>query len=71
MNKKSAEIIKRKRLELELTQTQVAEMVRNRKVVTLSETFYRKVEKGYSMPTVVLAMEIADVLDTDVYEIWG
>jgi DNA-binding XRE family transcriptional regulator len=64
-------VIKERRLSLEMTQVQVAEMVRNRKIVTLSETFFRRIEKNIATPTVILAMEIADVLDTDVYEIWG
>jgi len=65
------EAIFSKRLELGLTQSQVAEMVRNRRVCTLSENHYRRIEKGYATPNVVIGMEIASVLDTDVYELWG
>lgn len=71
MSSRAGEIIKRKRLELEMTQVEVAEAVRNRKNVTLSENFFRRIEKGIAKPNVLIAMEIADVLDTDVYEIWG
>lgn len=69
--KRAAEVILAKRHELGMTQTQVAEHVRNRRITSLSEPFYRRIEKGLATPTVVIAMEIAAVLDTDVYSIWG
>ena len=69
--KQAGEAIYVRRLELGLTQTEVAERVRNRGVKTLSESHLRKIETGVATPTVVLGMEIATVLDTDVYAIWG
>jgi DNA-binding XRE family transcriptional regulator len=54
-----------------MTQCNVAEEVRNRKIVSLSEAHYRRIEKNIVTPSVMLAMEIAEVLDGDVYEIWG
>jgi DNA-binding XRE family transcriptional regulator len=68
---RAAKVIHQKRLELELTQVEVAERVRNRGVVSLSEPHLRRIEKGLALPTVIIAMEIAAVLDTDVYAIWG
>jgi transcriptional regulator with XRE-family HTH domain len=54
-----------------LTQCSVAEMVRNRGVVGLSEAHFRRIEKDIVIPSVKLSMEIADVLDSDVYQIWS
>jgi DNA-binding XRE family transcriptional regulator len=54
-----------------MTQMDVVHMVRERGVVKLSETHYRRLEKGQCLPSVLLAMELAAVLDSDVYEIWG
>jgi len=54
-----------------LTQCAVAEEVRNRRIVSLSEAHFRRIEKDIVKPSVMLAMEIAQVLDTDVYEVWG
>jgi DNA-binding XRE family transcriptional regulator len=53
-----------------LTQCNVAELVRNRRVVGLSEAHYRRIEKDIVTPSITLAMEIADVLESDVYQIW-
>lgn len=68
---RAAEIIRTRREELELSQCEVAERVRNRRVTSLSEPHYRRIEKGLALPTVVIALEIASVLDLDIYEIWG
>lgn len=54
-----------------LTQCNVAEMVRNRRNVSLSEAHFRRIEKDIVTPSITLAMEIAEVLESDVYEIWG
>lgn len=62
--------LRARREEMGLTQTQVAENVRNRRVIHLSEPHYRRIEKGLSLPNVLLGMEIAEVLDTNVYELW-
>ena len=66
-----ANVIYDLRQELGLTQVEVAERVRNRKVVTLSEPHLRRIEKGLALPTILIAMELAEVLGTDVYAIWG
>ena len=66
-----ANVIYDLRQELGLTQVEVAERVRNRKVVTLSEPHLRRIEKGLALPTILIAMELAEVLGTDVYNIWG
>ena len=68
---KAAEVIYDRRQELGLTQVSLAERVRNRGIVTLSEPHLRRIEKGLALPTVIIAMEIAEVLGTDVYAIWG
>ena len=54
-----------------LTQSKVAETVRNMKRSTLSEPHFRRIEKNLVTPSVIMAMDIATVLDSDVYEIWG
>jgi len=54
-----------------MTQTAVAEIVRNRGNAGLSEPHFRRIEKDIVKPSVTLAMEIAEVLESDVYEIWG
>ncbi|MCK5479643.1 MAG: helix-turn-helix transcriptional regulator, partial [Gammaproteobacteria bacterium] len=64
-------ILKERRLDAGLTQSEVAEKVRNMKRVGLSEPHYRRIEKGTNVPSVQLALDIADVVDCDVYEIWG
>jgi transcriptional regulator with XRE-family HTH domain len=58
------------RLSMGLTQCAVAETVRNMKRCSLSEPHYRRIEKNLVTPSVALAMDIATVLDSDVYEIW-
>lgn len=68
---RAAEIIRTRREQLRLSQSQVAERVRNRRVTSLSEPHYRRIEKGLAVPNVVIGLEIASVLDLDVYEIWG
>lgn len=59
------------RLSLGLTQCAVAETVRNMgHGHSLSEPHYRRIEKNLVTPSVILAMDIATVMDSDVYEIW-
>ena len=71
MRHKRKTVIYDLRQELGLTQVEVAERVRNRKVVTLSEPHLRRIAKGLALPTILIAMELAEVLGTDVYAIWG
>ena len=52
------------------TQCHVAEIVRNMGRTSLSEPHYRRIEKNLVTPSVILAMDIAQTLDSDVYEIW-
>lgn len=54
-----------------MTQCTVAETVRNMGRSSLSEPHYRRIEKNLVTPSVILAMDIATILDSDVYEIWG
>ena len=56
---------------LGLSQSMVAELVRRNGKVTLSEPHYGRIEKGLVKPNVYLAIEIATVLQIDIYEIWG
>jgi len=60
-----------RRKEMGLTLCDVAERVRARGNVKVSESHYRRIERAICVPTVVLAMEITEVLDTDVYSVWG
>ena len=71
LKKQAADILARKREELGLSQSEVAERVRNRRVTSLSEPHYRRIEKGLAVPNVVSALEVCAVLDLDVYEVWG
>jgi len=74
MGKKKAnfgEVLRAIRLERGMTQTEVAERVRNRRIKTLSEPHYRRIEGNFTVPSVILAMEICSVLETDIYEVWG
>ena len=68
----SGAVLRRCRDAAGLTQTQVAEQVRNSGTEsTLSEPHYRRIENNLAVPSVLLAMDIATVVDSDVYEIWG
>jgi DNA-binding XRE family transcriptional regulator len=69
--RKPGSVLLAKRKEAGLTQCQVAERVRNMGHVTLSETHYRRIEQDVVTPSVILAIDVCYILDTDVYEIWG
>jgi transcriptional regulator with XRE-family HTH domain len=69
----AGEILRNLRLEYGMTQKEVAYQVGILSFghTTLSERHYRRLEKGLMEPKIGLAIDIATVLDTDVYEIWG
>lgn len=67
---KTPRIIKALRAGKGMTQMDVVFAVKQRGVVGLSEPHYRRIEQGKVVPSVRLAMEIASVLESDVYEIW-
>lgn len=63
--------LKEARLGAGLTQVQVVERVKANGVVSLSEPHYRRIEAGRSTPTILIAIEIANALGSDVYDFWG
>jgi DNA-binding XRE family transcriptional regulator len=67
---RAGQILRNFRIEYGLTQKGVAQQV-SILGPTLCERHYRRIEKGLMVPSVLLAMSICTVLDTDIYEVWG
>jgi DNA-binding XRE family transcriptional regulator len=67
----AGEILRNLRIEYGLTQAEVALHVTALGKHTLCERHYRRLEKGEMECKVGLAIDLATVLDSDVYQIWG
>lgn len=66
----AGQILRSLRIEYGLTQREVAAHV-SILGPTLCTRHFRRFEKGEAKPMIDMAMSIATVLDSDVYEIWG
>ena len=67
----AGQVLKNLRIEYGKSQQVVANEVTEGQGPSLCVRHYRRIEKGQMIPSVLLALSICSVLDTDVYEVWG
>jgi DNA-binding XRE family transcriptional regulator len=63
-------VLKNLRHEYGMSQDYLAAAV-SEKGTHMTDRHYRRIEQGRVTPSVLLAMSICDVLDTNIYEVWG